>query len=125
VSYASLLTHSLALIAPTTPDPDDVDEYGHPLPGTPETTLIRGLVQPRKATEALDVSQAGAELSTHVIFLLPQVIPPGAYIRDEPDAGRRFDITGVRSHEYGTVPHLEVDVKLVGSTEGPSMSEGS
>lgn len=125
MSYASLLTHPLALVAPTTPDVDDVDEYGHPLPGTPETTLVSGLVQPRKASEASTISQAGPELSDHVIFLLPQTIPPGAYIRDEPDAGRRFDIVGVRAFAYGSVPHLEVDVKMVGSTEGPSMSEGS
>jgi hypothetical protein len=28
---------------------------------------------------------------------------------------------GIRSFEFGSVPHLEVDAKLVGSTEGPTV----
>jgi len=125
LSFASLLVHPLALISPTTPDPDDVDERGHPLPGTPTVTLLNGMVQPKTAQqsafEAQATGQAGAEISTHVIFLLPRQIPPGSWLRDEPDAGRRFDITGVRSFGFGSVPHLEVDVKLVGTTEGPEV----
>lgn len=121
MSYASLLTHRLAIVTPTIPDPDDVDAYGDQMRGVDEVVQVRGLVQPRSAKEAASTLNAGAELSTHVIFLLPQRIGQGAYIRDDPDTGRRFEITGVRSLEFGTVPHLEVDALLVGSTEGPGL----
>lgn len=123
MSFASLLTHPLAIVTPTRPDPGDVDERGHAELGPDAVVLVNGLVQPKtysgSATEAEASHQAGVELSTHTVFLLPRSIGAGAWIRDHPDRGRRFDITGIRSYEFGTVPHLEVDVKLVGSTEGP------
>lgn len=121
MSFASLLTHKLAVVAPTVPDPDDLDERGYPVEGTPATTVVNGLVQARTAREMAAFQQAGSEISTHVIFLEPMSLDHAAYIRDEPDTGRRFQITGVRHKDYGTVPHLEVDAQLVGSTEGPSV----
>lgn len=125
MSYAGLLTHPLALVTPTVPDEDDVDERGQPREGTPTVELVHGLVQPKTAREVAASHEAGAQLSDHTIFLLPRRIAAGAYLRDQPDSGRRFDITGVRSFEYGSQPHLEVDCKLVGSPEGPSVPEGS
>lgn len=128
MSFGARLIHSLAIVAPTFPDSDDVDEYGQPVPGDPTVTAVRGLVQPKTARELAAVSQGGAESSDHTIFMLPRRLPAAAYIRDEPDAGRRFDVVGVRSFEFGRSPHLEVDAKLVGSTEGPAVSgevEGS
>lgn len=127
MSFAALLTHPLAIVTPSIPDPDDVDEWGVPARTTSVeyvNGLVQPLVQPRTGREMTASHQAGTELSSHTIFLLPRNIGQGAWIRDEPDAGRRFDITGVRSFEYGSAPHLEVDVKVVGSTEGPSV-EGS
>ena len=125
MSFASLLTHPLAIVTPSRPDPDDVDERGHALPGPDAVVLVNGLIQPKtgvnSAVEAVASHQAGVEISTHTVFLLPRSIEAGAYIRDQPDRGRRFDITGIRSYEMGTVPHLEVDVKLIGSTEGPGV----
>jgi hypothetical protein len=121
VTYASLMVHPLAIVTPTTPDPDDVDDYGQPVPGTPRTTLVNGMVQPKSASEVALVPQGGAEFSDHTIFLPTMHLSGAAYIRDEPDAGRRFDVVGIRSFEFGSVPHLEVDAKLVGSTEGPTV----
>jgi hypothetical protein len=120
VSFAGLLTHPLAVVTPTVPDPDDLDDRGYPVAGTPTTTLVNGLVQPRTAREIAAFHNAGAEVSTHIIFLQPMALDAAAYIRDEPDTGRRFQVVGVRSLEFGSVPHLEVDATLVGSTEGPS-----
>lgn len=122
MSFASLLTHSLALVTPTQPDPDDVDGYGEPLPGPDIVVLMNGLVQPKTAKEMAHTLEQGTEISTHVVFLLPMEIEVGSYIRDQPDTGRRFQVRGVRSFEYGQQsPHLEVDVFLVGSTEGPGV----
>jgi hypothetical protein len=126
VSYAALLVHPLAVVTPTTPDPDDVDDYGQPLPGTPATVVVHGMVQPKSAREIALASQGGAEIGDFTIFLPSMRLSGAAYIRDEPDGGRRFEIVGVRSLEFGSVPHLEVDAKLVGSTEGPTVEvEGS
>lgn len=119
MSFAGLLSHPLAVVGPTVPDPDDLDDRGYPVAGTPTTTLVNGLVQARTAREVAAFHNAGAEVSTHVIYLQPMTLDAAAYIRDEPDTGRRFQIVGVRHKDYGTVPHLEVDATLVGSTEGP------
>jgi hypothetical protein len=122
VSFPGLLVHPLAIVTPNTPDPDDVDGYGQPVSGTPTTELVNGMVQPKTAREVALASQGGAEIGDHTIFLLPRRLNAAAYIRDQPDAGRRFDIVGIRSFEFGSVPHLEVDCRLVGSTEGPTVA---
>ena len=121
MSFAGLLVHPLAIVTPAVPDTDNVDGYGHPVAGTPTVVLVNGMVQPKTARELALASQGGAEVGDHTIYLLPRRISSAAYIRDQPDAGRRFDIIGIRSFEFGSVPHLEVDVRLVGSTEGPTV----
>lgn len=124
MTYASLLTHPLAIVSPAYEVTDD--DYGQPEAAEPTVTVVNGLVQPRTARELALVSQAGAEVSDHVIFLAPREIPAGSWIADADGSGvlaggRRFDITGVRSYEYGRAPHLEVDCRLVGATEGPGV----
>lgn len=121
MSFPGLLVHPLAIVSPAAAVPGSDDEYGHPTAGTPAVVLVNGMVQPKTAREIAQVNQAGAEYSDHTIYLLPRRLPANAWIRDEPDAGRRFDIVGVRSFEFGSAPHLEVDVRLVGSTEGPTV----
>ncbi|HET8784076.1 MAG TPA: hypothetical protein VFM38_00455 [Candidatus Limnocylindrales bacterium] len=126
MSYLSLLTHPLVIVGPATAtgdpeDADDLDEYGQPTMGTASEVHVRGLVQPKSGREMALVSQAGAELSDHTIFLPSMRLSGASYITDDPPNGRRFDIVLVRSHEYGSAPHIEVDAKLVGSTEGPSV----
>lgn len=123
MSFAALLVHPLAIVEPAY---GSDDEYGQPSAGTPTVTLVRGMVQPRSAREVVLASQAGAEISDHVVFLRPRRIATGAYIADADASGvlaggRRFDITGIRSFEFGSAPHLEVDCRLVGSTEGPTV----
>jgi hypothetical protein len=122
MSYASLMVHPLAIVTPETPDPDNVDGYGQPVAGTPTVTQVRGMVQPKSAREIALTSQGGAETGDFTIFLPSMHVSGAAYIRDEPATGRRFEIVGVRSFEFGTVPHLEVDAKLVGSAEGPTVT---
>lgn len=117
MSLYDRLIHSLAVVTPMYSGSGD--EYNQPTSGTPVTELVHGLVQPKTAREVALVSQAGAPFSDHTIFLELMPLEQSAYIRDEPDIGRRFDITGIRPFEFGSFPHLEVDVKLVGSAEGP------
>lgn len=113
-----MLVHRLAIVTPT--DGGTVDADGMPVPGVPTVEPVRGLVQPSSARadwveRPSGVPGAGAQTGTHVIFLAPRAIAAGAWIRDEPDAGRRFDITAVRSYDFGRSPHLEIDAVLVTS----------
>ena len=74
---------------------------------------MRGLVQPRAsgAREVPDTRSAGSEVADHVVFL------PIATDLEGADAilhgTRRFNVTGIRRYDYGTLQHLEVDVRLV------------
>jgi hypothetical protein len=121
VSYASLLSHPLAIVTPSAADPNVVDDYGHAVEGTPTTEVVNGMVQPKSAREIALSGQGGAEIGDYTIFLPSRYLSARAYIRDEPATGRRFQIMGIRSFEFGTVPHLEVDAKLIGSAEGPTV----
>lgn len=130
MSFAGRLVHRLAIVTPAViGDPEDkasLDERGNPVAAPDTVVLVRGLVQPRSATEVAALSQAGAEISDHVVFLLSRRIPDGSWIADADadgvlEGGRRFDITGVRSFEFGRSPHLEVDVQLIGATEGAAV----
>jgi hypothetical protein len=110
MSLRARLVHPLAIVTPTA---GTADAYGHATAGTPTVELVAGLVQPRSAREVELSSQAGAEVSTHVVFLEPRALSPSAWIRFDPDDGRRFDVTGVRDYAFGRTPHLEVDVRMV------------
>jgi hypothetical protein len=121
MSFSSQLVHPLAIVTPVPAEPADVDEYGQPTAGTPVVELVSGMVQPKTARELAQANQAGAEIGDHTIFLLTRRLSNAAWIRDEPDSGRRFDIVGIRSFEFGSAPHLEVDARLVGLPEGPTV----
>lgn len=88
-------------------DDGSVDEYGQPTPSAADATAVRGLVQERTAVEQDDSRSAGSEVATHVIFL-----PLGTDLRGD-DAilygARRFNPTGIRTFNFGRLPHLEVD----------------
>ena len=116
-AFGSKLIHRLAIVTPTTAGTED--DYGHPEEGVPDVEYVDGLVQPKTAREMQLVSQGGVPFSDHTIFMADRQITGNAYIRDDPDAGRRFEITGIRSFEFGIAPHLEIDARLVGSPLGP------
>lgn len=130
MTYPNLLVHQLAVVTPVPiGDPTlatSLDDDGQVQPGTPIVTLVRGMVQPRTAREVAQALEAGAEVADYTIFLKPMRLSASAYITDANGSGplsggRRFQIQGIRSYEFGTVPHLEVDCLLVGSTEGPTV----
>lgn len=117
MSLANRLIHRLAIVTPTIPDPEDVDEEGNIVHGDPDVVAVRGLIQPKTAREIASLSQGGVEIGDYTIFLLPRTLDGSAYIRDDPEGLRRFDVTGVRSFEFGRSPHLEVDARLVVLTQ--------
>lgn len=120
MSLYSRLIHSLAIVTPVLTG--SFDDYGQPIDGTPVTKLVHGLIQPKRASEVAAFSQAGVPFSDYTIHLPIDIEPElsqAAFIRDQPDHGRRFEITGIHSFEFGSFPHLEVDAKLVGDPEGP------
>jgi hypothetical protein len=119
LSFSDRLIHSLAIVTPV--PSGSGDEYGHATAGTPTTEYVYGLVQPRRASEIAQSTQAGEPFSDHLIFLESITVSQAAYIRDEPATNRRFEIVGIRSFEFGMSPHLEVDAKLVGNPEGPGV----
>ena len=117
--FADRLIHDLAIVTPTENVMGDVDDYGQPIAGVPEVVLVSGLIQPRGGRNAREVpliSQAGAELSDHVVFLERRDLTTASYIRREPNDGDRFEIVGIRDYNYGrSAPHLEVDCKRIRS----------
>jgi len=116
--FADRLIHDLAIVTPTENVMGDVDDYGQPIVGEPDVVLVSGLIQPRSGRNAREVplvSQAGAELSDHVVFLERRDLTTASYIRFEPNDGDRYEIVGIRDYNFGRSAHLEVDCKRVRS----------
>lgn len=87
------------------------------------TTAVRGLVQPRRAVEIPDHRSAGSEVSDHVVFLPlgTDLVHADAIVWGD----RRLQVVGIRPFEYGGLPHLEVDTRLVTSTAVTNTGDGS
>ena len=109
MSFGGRLIHTLTHVR-TPRDMGDVDDYNQPEDGTPVETSVRGLVQPRAASEMLDYRSAGSEVADHVIFLAPMDLDPADSFLY---AGERYQISGIRSFLFGRTPHLEVDARRV------------
>lgn len=117
MSFAARLVHTLTHVA--TPEGPTDDDYGQPVPGTPVTATVRGLVQPKSVREIADTRSAGAALSDHTIFLEPMTLSAADHFLYGTD---RLEIVGIRSYDFGRTPHLEVDARRV--TASP-IEEGS
>lgn len=111
MSFSARLVHELTLSIPHRAA--DPDEYGQPVATAVEEVTLRGLVQPKDVQEIALVSQAGAEIGDHTVYLLPREIPTGAWLTNE--RGERLDVRGVKRFDFGRTPHLELDVRLVRS----------
>lgn len=112
MSFAARLIHELTHVA--TPPTAVDDDYGQPTPGTPVSTAIRGLVQPKSAREMADTRSAGAVIADHVVFLAPMALTEADYFVHGAD---RLDIVGIRRYEFGGTPHLEVDARRIAGAE--------
>lgn len=120
MTFADRMIHELTILR--VPLDDTVrDELGQPTEGTLEQITVMGLVQPKTAKEQADYRSAGAQISTDTIYLLPTTLYGSDVLEDA--SGRLYDITGIRSLEYGSTPHLEVDAQLI--TPAPTVPVGS
>jgi hypothetical protein len=117
VSFAARLIHELTHVA--TPEGPTRDDYGQPDAGTPVTTAVKGLVQPKSAREIADSRSSGAALGDHVVFLEPMTLSEADHFLYGTD---RLEIVGIRRYEFGRTPHLEVDARRI--TPSP-VEEGS
>ena len=110
-------SHSLAIVTPTDDVGTETDEYGQPVPGEPTVTLVSGLIQPKSAREVALISQGGAQVSDHTVFLASGApVENRSYIRYQPDDNDRYEVMGIRDFNYGTTnDHLEVDCRRVHS----------
>lgn len=109
MSFAGRLIHSLDIVR-TPFDTEDLDDWGQPVPQEPVRVSVKGLVQPKSVKEVALSHQAGAEISSHVIFLpLVDIIAADAIEY----ADERYEVVGVRRYAFGTAPHLEVDARRV------------
>lgn len=110
VSFDSLLIHTVTI--ERTSYGTTLDDYGQPT-ATVTSTDVPAMVQPRqfRQTEVLDTRSAGVATGDYRVFLREvSITPKDAIIW----LGQRFEIVGIEHHAYGSVPHLELDVRLVG-----------
>jgi hypothetical protein len=121
MSFAARLVHSLTIVR-TTFDFSTESEYGQP-EQTVTTLPVAGLVQPKTAREMADSRGAGSEVADHTIFLLPQLLYGSDSILDT--GGQRYQITDIRSFEFGRTPHLEVDAVAVVASNDNQVEVGS
>lgn len=124
MSFAGLLRHKLIIERPyqvfDAGDPA-LDDYGQPVRQYETLAHVRGLVQPRSAREQAArevalVSQAGAAISDHTIFLLPTDLTTADRIRYDPDDGRSYEVMSIRDGG-GQGHHLEVGARLITSSD--------
>lgn len=109
MSFDSLLTHSVS-VERVVYDADDLDDYNQPTRSVTSTT-VAAMVQPKREREMLDSRSAGTPIGDHRVFLHEMTITPkDAIVWD----GKRYEILGIEHHAYGSVPHLELDVRLIG-----------
>lgn len=105
-----MFIHPLTVVRSTFDD-SSVDDYGQPTVTTEEIET-RGLVQPMSVKEQADTRSAGAEIADHRIFLpLSDNASADVIVYDS----RRYQVTGIKRHEYGNLQHLEVLARLVTS----------
>lgn len=117
MSFASLLRHTLVIERPYQDD-SNLDDYGQPVREYIELATVKGLIQPLStaaaaAREVQLVSQGGAALTDHTIFLAPTDVTTADRIVHE---GRYFEINAIRDGG-GQGHHLEVAARLVTSPE--------
>lgn len=111
MSFGGLLTHELTHVRIPL-DSVNLDERGQPTPEAPVETTVKGLVQPMSGREMLDSRSEGTEIADHQIFLPLMDLDPADHFLY---AGDRYDITTIETRRYGSVPHLEVLARRIGS----------
>lgn len=111
MSFAALLNERVVIERVT---PGAEDEWGNPALEWATLATVDGSVQPKSATEVALQSQGGAEITTHVIYLLPTDITGADRVRLEADAeGPYYQLTGKPRDAAGRGHHLECDAREI------------
>lgn len=100
-------------------DPVLEDDEGRPLYNGETTTVVRAWVQEKTAVQQANFAAAGAEVSTHTVFMEHRLWSVGEYIVTVPGGGieaQRHRVVGARN-PAGIADHDEVDTVLVGPVE--------
>lgn len=120
MGFAERLIHSLVIVRATGNETED--DYGQAVPGSTIEYPVKGLPQPKTASEVAAVAQAGAVIGNWTVFLQPADVAgadailhrknscPIEWPHDLPDM--RFEITGIRN-AAGVGHHYEVDANAV------------
>jgi hypothetical protein len=115
------LTHTVAVMRRTE---GAEDEYGQPILIEALLATVPAAIQPKTEEEQALLSQAGAEVSDHTVFMLPMDIVGSDFIvHDENDCpltsdlpDMRLEIDGMRN-AAGIGHHLELSVRNVADTQ--------
>lgn len=108
MSFDSLLIHTLVIKRATTTG--DTDDYGQPI--TAETTVatVDGRIEPKTASEVALLSQGGAVVSSHVVYMYQlDGLGTDCWIENN---GVRYDFVSL-SDAGGAGHHIEADVRAV------------
>lgn len=130
MSYTSLLRHRVDIVREEAvldgPGGDPTyDGLGQPITAARTIATVRCRIEPRPGAQDREVallSQAGAVLADHVIFMVPRAVPAGIRTADHlvpnPDDGRRFEIHAI--HDGGGAGRsMEVLARLTTSDDVP------
>lgn len=120
MSIGALLTHRVQIVRQSG-DEGDLDEYGQPIVATVTIALdVPASIQPKSAREMALVSQAGAAVSDHTIFLFPQDLTTADSIVHDPDDCPMHVDLPQGTYQVVSVPaaaglghHLEVGAILI------------
>jgi hypothetical protein len=124
------LIHTLTVERPFGVDDDapagvDVDDYGQPVREyDTDYATVQGLIQPKTDREIAAVSQAGAQLSDHTIYMRRGDVTTRDRLRDVTvgGTGGLYEIVGIRDHNFGSLAHLAIDARRV---TNPDVAVGS
>lgn len=98
-----------------------LDAHGQPVrtAGTVAMNVAAG-IQPKSAREIAAISQAGASVADHSIYLLPRIVTTADLIVHDPDDCPVVQDLPQQSYQVTAVPdavgaghHLELDARLV------------
>ena len=108
MSFDSLLVHTVT-VQTVTYDENSPDERG--MPARSVTSVdVAAMVQPKTEREIVNSRSAGAPIGDLTVFMRERTIKPSDVLIWE---GKRLEILGIEDHAYGSVPHLELDVRRI------------
>lgn len=109
---ADRMVHDLTIVTPTLLA--DLDDYGQPVEGIPETVSLRGFIHPLRASERLLPGDGAPMVADHEVILPIRDVAPSAWVLS---GGERYDVQGIEPHAYGSQPLVVLKVRRVVRTD--------